>query len=65
MTKNKKMTQDEKRQKVLEILSLQADLNVPRGNMNDLIKKPDNWLQDCYQSLVDAENKVLVKQTYL
>lgn len=60
-----KMTQDEKQKMVLEILSLQADLNVPRGNMNYLLKMPDNWLQDCYNSLKEADNKVLAGETYL
>lgn len=61
MTQNKKMTQDEKQKMVLNILSLQADLHVPRGNMDNLLKMPDNWLQDCYNQLKEADNKLLAE----
>lgn len=56
LVKEKKLSQDERNKMVLQILSLQVDLNVPRGNMNQLVKMPDNWLKDCLTQLQEADD---------
>ena len=46
---------DKKKLMALEILSLQADLLVPRGNISVLEKMSVAWLQDCLDQLKSAE----------
>ena len=57
--KNNTLNLQEKQKLALQILSLQADLKVPRTNMSLLLKMPENWLKDNLESLKKAEAQEL------